>query len=76
MSDILCLYYSRSGNTRQTMAEIAEALEAELVEFTDILHIISGCISRLLQIAVISQKSIHQTFKFLIIIDFKPTLLF
>ena len=23
MSDILCLYYSRSGNTRQTMAEIA-----------------------------------------------------
>ena len=26
MSDILCLYYSRSGNTRQTMAEIAEAL--------------------------------------------------
>lgn len=35
MSDILCLYYSRSGNTRQTMAEIAEALEAELVEFTD-----------------------------------------
>ena len=21
MSDILCLYYSRSGNTRQTMAE-------------------------------------------------------
>ena len=35
MSDILCLYYSRSGNTRQTMAEIAEALEAELVEFTE-----------------------------------------
>ena len=35
MSDILCLYYSRSGNTRQTMAEIAEVLEAELVEFTD-----------------------------------------
>lgn len=35
MSDILCLYYSRSGNTRQTMAEIAKALEAELVEFTD-----------------------------------------
>ena len=32
---ILVLYYSRSGNTRQTMAEIAEALEAELVEFTD-----------------------------------------
>ena len=29
MSDILCLYYSRSGNTRQTMAEIAKALEAE-----------------------------------------------
>ena len=37
MSDILCLYYSRSGNTRQTMAEIAKALEAELVEFTDCL---------------------------------------
>jgi len=35
MSDILCLYYSRSGKTRKAMEEIAAALDAELVEFTD-----------------------------------------
>ena len=35
MSDILCLYYSRTGKTKKAMEEIAEALDAELVEFTD-----------------------------------------
>lgn len=35
MSDILCIYYSRSGHTRQAMEEIAQALNAELVEITD-----------------------------------------
>ena len=35
MSDILCLYYSRSGKTKKAMEEIAAALDAELVEFTD-----------------------------------------
>ena len=35
MSDILCMYYSRTGNTRTTMTEMAEALGAELVELRD-----------------------------------------
>lgn len=35
MSKILCIYYSRSGNTRKAMEEIAQALDAELVEITD-----------------------------------------
>ena len=35
MSDVLCIYYSRSGNTRKAMEEIAAALDAELVEITD-----------------------------------------
>ena len=35
MSDILCMYYSRTGNTKEAMTEIAEALGAELVEVTD-----------------------------------------
>ena len=35
MSDILCIYYSRTGNTRKAMEEIAQALDAELVEITD-----------------------------------------
>lgn len=35
MSEILCLYYSRGGNTRKTMEEIAGALDAELVELSD-----------------------------------------
>ena len=35
MSDILCMYYSRSGKTKRAMEEIAAALDAELVEFTD-----------------------------------------
>ena len=35
MSDILCMYYSRSGNTKKAMEEIAESLGAELVELGD-----------------------------------------
>ena len=35
MSDVLCIYYSRSGKTRQAMEEVAAALNAELVEITD-----------------------------------------
>ena len=35
MSDILCLYYSRTGKTREVMQDIALALDAELVEITD-----------------------------------------
>ena len=30
MSDVLCIYYSFSGNTRRTMKEIAEALDADI----------------------------------------------
>ena len=35
MKDVLCIYYSRTGKTRQAMEEIAAALDAELVEITD-----------------------------------------
>lgn len=35
MSDVLCIYYSRTGKTRQAMEEVAQALDAELVEITD-----------------------------------------
>ena len=35
MSDVLCIYYSRTGHTRKAMEEIAGALGAELVEITD-----------------------------------------
>ena len=35
MSDVLCLYYSRSGRTKKAMLEIAGALDAELVEIHD-----------------------------------------
>ena len=35
MSDILCVYYSRTGNTRDTMTEMAKALGAESVEIRD-----------------------------------------
>ena len=35
MSDVLCLYYSRSGKTKKAMLEVAEALDAELVEIHD-----------------------------------------
>ena len=32
MSDILCVYYSRTGRTEKAMGEIARALDAELVK--------------------------------------------
>ena len=32
MSNILCMYYSRTGNTKKAMEEIAQELGAELVE--------------------------------------------
>lgn len=35
MKDILCIYYSRTGNTKKAMEEIAQALDAELVELRD-----------------------------------------
>ena len=35
MSDILCIYYSRTGNTKKAMEEIAQALGAETVELRD-----------------------------------------
>ncbi|WP_312611954.1 hypothetical protein [Oscillibacter sp.] len=35
MSDILCMYYSRTGNTKTAMQELAAALDAELVELKD-----------------------------------------
>ena len=35
MSDILCIYYSRTGHTRRAMEEIADALGAEVTAITD-----------------------------------------
>ncbi len=35
MSDILCIYYSRTGHTKAVMTQIARSLEAELVEVSD-----------------------------------------
>ena len=35
MSDVLCIYYSFSGNTRRAMKEIAEALDTEIVAVDD-----------------------------------------
>lgn len=35
MSDVLCIYYSRSGNTKKAMEEVAEVLGAELVQLHD-----------------------------------------
>ena len=35
MSEILCMYYSRTGNTKKAMEEIAQALGAETVELRD-----------------------------------------
>ena len=34
-NNVLCVYYSRTGNTRTAMEEIAKALGAELVELED-----------------------------------------
>jgi len=38
MSNILCIYYSRTGHTKRAMEEVAEALDAELVSITDRVH--------------------------------------
>ena len=35
MSDVLCIYYSRTGSTRAAMEEIARELGTELVELRD-----------------------------------------
>ncbi len=35
MSDILCVYYSRTGNTRRAIKEIAMELDAEVVAISD-----------------------------------------
>ncbi|WP_298033877.1 flavodoxin [uncultured Dysosmobacter sp.] len=35
MSDVLCIYYSRTGKTKRAMGEIAQALDADLVELRD-----------------------------------------
>ena len=35
MSDILCVYYSRTGRTRRIMEEIGEALDAEVICIQD-----------------------------------------
>ena len=35
MSDVLCIYYSRTGNTKKTIEEMAQALGAEVVELED-----------------------------------------
>lgn len=35
MRDVLCIYYSRTGNTRKVMKAVAAELDAELVELTD-----------------------------------------
>ena len=35
MSDILCMYFSRTGNTKTAMEELAAALGAELAELRD-----------------------------------------
>lgn len=35
MSNVLCIYYSRTGHTRRAIKQIALALEAEIVSVTD-----------------------------------------
>ena len=34
-NNVLCVYYSRTGNTKKAMEEIAQALGAELAELQD-----------------------------------------
>ena len=34
-NNVLCVYYSRTGNTKKAMEEIAQSLNAELVELRD-----------------------------------------
>lgn len=35
MRDVLCIYYSRTGNTKKVMRMIATELDAELIELSD-----------------------------------------
>lgn len=35
MSEVLCVYYSRSGRTKKVMEEIGEALDAEVIRIKD-----------------------------------------
>ena len=35
MSDVLCIYYSRTGNTQRVMEDIAASLDAESVRVRD-----------------------------------------
>lgn len=35
MRDVLCIYYSRTGNTKRTMEKIAQELNADLLELQD-----------------------------------------
>ena len=35
MSDVLCIYYSRTGNTQRVMEDIAASLDAESVRIRD-----------------------------------------
>lgn len=35
MSDVLCIYYSRTGKTKKAIEEISKALDAETVSITD-----------------------------------------
>ena len=44
--NILCLYYSRTGNTKKAMEEVAEALGCECLEIRDKIDR-GGCINTL-----------------------------
>lgn len=35
MRDVLCIYYSRTGNTKRVMENIAKEMDAELLALTD-----------------------------------------
>lgn len=35
MSEILCIYYSRTGNTKKAVEKIARELDAEVLELHD-----------------------------------------
>lgn len=38
MGDVLCIYYSRTGRTKQAMEEIGNALGAEVISITDLVE--------------------------------------
>ena len=46
MRDVLCIYYSRTGNTKKVMKAIASEMDAELVELTDGIERLIGPLSR------------------------------